>query len=472
MKERLKTFLLLSLVSISLILAKNLWLQAPEELFKFSSNVDDNFDSYVLADMIAPDKYLLNFSEINHTFMYDDSKYGIWLKSRDNLKEVLNIKDIEITEITDDEYLNYHNVKSVIFYFSSEINTYILTRAWDIKNPNNIVDIMPNIDSIYIYLGSSNPFFIFSKGDKHIAVSNTGIDTSLLINEINRIVENEEYTHYYSLKEYGVKSNIFIPVEIEYSLPQIYVANDIFSYDSKEKEQIAERFFDNDIDYIGEIVEGNGSTIFVSNQQVLKLNVNGIIEYFHALDDKVMESNLVLSLSTAAEFLSEKAEIPKGMYLAGIQEIEQDENVGYRLYFRYRVRGIPVILGNLEVGEYVIIEVFNDHVRNYKYYARKDMNKIPSKTVYDDKMLPAIDIIDINYEFFEDIYLSRYDIKNDKMVDNIVDRVLASIEDITLAYYDPCLKEEDEELIPVWAIKLMGRTYAFDASNGILVYER
>ena len=473
MKERLKTFLLISLVSISVILAKNLWLHAPEELFKFASSVDDEFNSYVLSDMIAPNKYLLNFSDINHTIMYDDSKYGMWSKSRSNLIEALSTKDIEITEITTDEYLDYNNVKSVVFYFSSEINTYILTRAWDIKDANNLVDIMPNIESIYIYLGSSNPFFIFSEGNKHISVSPKDIDTSLLIDEINKIAVTEEHTRYYSMKEYGVKSDIFIPVEIDYSLPEVYVANDVFSYSSREKEQLAERFFDTDIDYIREIMESNGSTIYVSNQKVLKLNNSGIIEYFHALENnKVTEKNLFLSLSTAAEFLSERAEVQKGMYLAEIQEISQDENVGYRLFFRYRVRGIPVILGNLEVEEYVNIEVFNDHVRSYKYYARKDMNKIPSKTVDEDKMLPVLDIIDINYNFFEAKYLSKNNIEAAEKIVDIIDRVLASIEDITLAYYDPCLKEQDQKLIPVWAIKYMGRTYAFDANNGILVYER
>ncbi len=473
MKERFKTFLLISLVSISVILAKNIWLQPSEQLFKFASNLShDEYNSYVLSDMIVPNKYLLNFGEKNHTIMYDDSKYGMWLKSRDNLIDILSSKDIEIREISNEEYLSYHNDKSLVFSFSSEVNTYILTRAWDIKDPNNIVDIMPNIESVYVYLGNNNPFFVFSKGDKHLAVLANNIDTSLLKDEIDEIVETAEYTRYYSMPEYGVKSDIFIPVEIKYTLPEIYVANEITSYSSKEKEQLAERFFDVDIDYIREIVENNGSTIYVNNQQVLKLNTNGVIEYFHALENRVTESNLLLSLSTAAEFLSEKAEVQKGMYLARIQEIEQDNNVGYRLYFRYRVRGIPVVLGNMDIAEYVTIEVFNEHVRSYKYYARKDMNKIPRMTVENHEILSAIDVFDINYDFFEGLYLRNHNIESGQSVDDIVDKVLGSIDDITLGYYDPCLKEEDEKLIPVWAIKFMGKTYAIDANNGILVYER
>lgn len=473
MKERFKTFLLISLVSISVLLAKNLWLQPPDQLIKLvTNNKDSHVHSYVLSDMIAPNKYLLNFSESNHTIMYDDSKYGMWSKSRDNLIEALSSDDIEISEITNDEYLSYHNVKSVIFYFSGDTNTYILSRAWDIKNPNNIVDIMPNIDRIYIYLGNSSPFFIFSHGEQHLMASAKGIDTSLLREEIDGIVVKDEHINYHSIKELGVKSNIFIPFEIDYSLPEIYVANDLFSYTNQEKEQLAERFIESDIAYIRQIVEGNGSTIYVYNQEVLKLNTNGTIEYFHALENRVTESNLFLSLSTAADFLSHKADVKKGMYLVGTQEIEEDGNLGYRLYFRYRVRGLPVILGNKEVGEYVTIEVFNDHVRSYKYYARKDMNKIPNKIVEEDKMLTAYDVIDKNYDYFVDLYLRTNNLDSEEVMENIRDEVLVSIEDITLAYYDPCLMEQDEKLIPVWAIKFNGTTYAFDGYNGILVYER
>lgn len=475
MKERFKTFLLISLVSISVFLVKDLWLQAPDSLLRIFSNNSHGevVHSYVLSDMIAPNKYLLNFSEINHTFMYDDSKYGMWSKSRNNLIEVFSSEDIEIKEITNEEYLDFHNVKSLIFYFSDQTNTYILTRAWDIRDPNKVVDIMPNIDSIYIYLGNGNPFFIFSYGNKHMMASSTDIDTSLLKDKLEEVAAKEDHINYHSIKEYGVKADIFVPFEIDYSLPDIYVANETFSYTSQEKEQLAEKFIETDIALIRQIVEGNGSTIFVNNQKVLKLNTNGTIEYFEALENPVLDRNLFLSLSTAADFLSHKADIQKGLYLVGTQEIEQDGNVGYRLYFRYRVRGIPVILGNKEVAEFVTIEVFNDHVRNYKYYARKDMNKLPNRNIEEDKMLPAFDVIDKNYEYFADLYIEKSNLDPEKvLIGDIIDDVLASIEDITLAYYDPCLMEQDEKLIPVWAIRFDGTTYAFDAYNGILVYER
>ncbi len=154
-------------------------------------------------------------------------------------------------------------------------------------------------------------------------------------------------------------------------------------------------------------MESNGSSIYVYNQRVLKLNINGTIEYFHALEETVSERNLYQSLLAASNFISEKAGVQKGMYLAKVDKIESDNSLGYRLTFRYRIRGIPVILGNQEVGEYVQMEVFNNHVRSYKYYARKDMNKVPSRIIEGKNMISAYDAIDKNYPLLKKMVFIR-----------------------------------------------------------------
>jgi hypothetical protein len=50
--------------------------------------------------------------------------------------------------------------------------------------------------------------------------------------------------------------------------------------------------------------------------------------------------------------------------------------------------------------------------------------------------------------------------------------VLSSIEDISLSYYDPNLKDKSEQLIGVWVIRLNGKEYAFNAYTGNLVFEK
>ena len=100
MKERFKTFLLLSLVSISIIITQKLWMQVPSQILGLFDKEMEASSSYVLADMIAPNKYLLSFNSKNYTLVYDDSKYGMWSNSRKTLVEILSAKNISLKEIS------------------------------------------------------------------------------------------------------------------------------------------------------------------------------------------------------------------------------------------------------------------------------------------------------------------------------------------------------------------------------------
>lgn len=473
MKERFKTFLLISLVSISIIITQKLWIEVPTSISHAFDTGKEDESAYALSDMIVANKYLLNFNSRNHTLVYDDTKYGMWVNSKKSLAEVLSSKNITTKKITGEEYSSFQERRSIIFYFSDKINTYILTKAWNVKKPNNIVDSMPNVDSIYIYLGNSDPFFVFSDGDEHLAVYDNTIDLQELREQMINIDKNKDYVYYYSMKEtLETKNDIFIPFEIKNSLPQVYVSNELALLNYSQKTALAESFFNRSIDYIREIVESNGSSIYVYNQEVLKLNTNGTIEYFQPLEETVKKRNLYQSLNTAAKFISEKSGIQKGMYLAKVEEVQSDNNFGYKLKFRYRVRGIPIIIGNQEISEYIEIDVFNNQVRNYKQYVRKDMNKVSSNIVQNGNMLSAFEAIDKNNDILEELYLIDNNLERKDLKDNIVNEVLSSIEDVTLAYFDPYLKDTDEELIAVWAVKFNHRLLAFDAYNGTLVYER
>ena len=181
---------------------------------------------------------------------------------------------------------------------------------------------------------------------------------------------------------------------------------------------------------------------------------------------------LFRSMTTAAEFISNKAKAPEGMYLSKIQEIEADNSLGYNFTFKYRVRGLPVILGNEEVLDFVNIQVFNDHVRSYKHYARKNMDK-PMENLYPEgKILASREVMDMNYKYILASYLEANEILIEENKEIDAEDVLASIKNVTLAYFDPCFKDMDEELIAVWVIEMEKTIYAFDIYNGSLIYKK
>jgi hypothetical protein len=165
------------------------------------------------------------------------------------------------------------------------------------------------------------------------------------------------------------------------------------------------------------------------------------------------------------------------MYLSSIQDIESDGSFGYRLTYKYRIRGIPVLLGNREFGDYIQIDVFNNHIRSYKLLTRREMELDLDNVINNRNILSSYDVLDKNYEFLVKEYLTYNNIKIDSidayLDDEILrDEILSSIEDVSLAYYDPNLKDKSEKLIGVWIISINEKIYAFNVYSGNLVFER
>lgn len=478
MKERIKSLVLFLLVGLSIFMTTKLWFVKGFETVKVKDIEVIEDSKYVLYDMISPNKYLLNFGFQNHTMLYDDTRHDMWLKGSESLKYLFSNKNLELEEISNTDYSKYLNEKSIVYTFSEKTNSYIIARSLNISKPNNIVDTMPKIDKIYIYLGQSDPFFILSNDDKILKVPVDEINNLSLKAEVDKIADKGNYPYYYPLKDtFAVANDIFIPLEVNYKLPQVFVENKIKFMDEEEKSEIAQKFLNQSIDYVREIVEGNNSTIYLYDQEMLKLNSNGVIEYFNPIREVIKERNLYQSLTTAANFLEDKSKLKEGMYLANIDEIEQDGNFGYRLTIRYRIRGIPVILGNREVNEYVKIDVFNNHVRSYYQLLREDTSKVINKITAEKEMMSAFDVIDKNYALLE----SKYIESNREFVENseeniesniLVDEILNSILDVTLAYFDPCVKDENEQLIAVWVVQFNDMLLAFDAYTGMLTHVR
>lgn len=168
MREKVKTTLLFSLVLLSIFLTQKLWIQLPGRIFTVFEPKEVYSSSYLLSDMIAPNKYLLKFNQEKYTIVYVD-KYKFWDNAIVNLKGLLGSDTIRIEEITKEQYSKLQDDRSLVCFFPEKVNTYILAKAWEVNDPNSIVDTIPDITHIYIYLGNGNPFFIFSNEDKHIA---------------------------------------------------------------------------------------------------------------------------------------------------------------------------------------------------------------------------------------------------------------------------------------------------------------
>ena len=472
MKERLKTLLLISLVGISLWFTQKSWIEMPNRFFDVFESEKAYSSTYLLSDMLAPNKYILNFNEKYHTVINNDYEKGLLAYAKDLITKGFSNKLIEISSVDEKEYHNYFNRRSIVFYFPEKVNTRLLTKILEIESPNEVMDNLSDIDNVYIFLASGDPFFIFSDGEDHFRVSVENLDTGKLKEKFKKIEADKNYNYYDSMaNRFAIDNNIFIPYEMNNPIPRVFVENKIVSFTEDEKKELVETFFDKDIDYIREIVEKNGSTIYVYNQKVLKLDINGTLEYFNSLENKVRKRNLYESMNTATNFLSQNTDLILNMYLDEIEEIEIDNSLGYRFTFGYRVGGIPVILGNQEVDDFIEMEVFNGEVRLYKHHIRRYMNRKSEDIKLEKKILSSFQVIDMNDQYIIEAYLRENKV-NTKDEEDIIEEVLSSIQSIDLAYFDPSIKTIGEELIPVWVIESEKAFFAFNVYNGELIYQQ
>ncbi|GMG98091.1 hypothetical protein EN5CB1_29170 [Tepidimicrobium xylanilyticum] len=443
----------------------------PYDIFSLFERREAISANFLFTDMIKPDKYQLNFNEKNHTFFYSDDDNNLWTSSRVFLADIFSSNSVIMENISAKELLNLHNSRSIVFYFPENFNTYILARSLGVQKPGDIVENIADINRIYFYLGAGEPYIIFSNGKENLKVYSSNLNLDSIKNRL-KAIENADYTYYYPIREtLNVNNDIYIPYRMSKNLPIVYVENELKTDDIEEMRGIAEIFFKKDIDYIREIIENNGSILYLYNQKVLKINQNGLLEYFSPLEEPVKERNLYISLNTTSEFLSNHLGVPKDLYLSKIEEIESEGNLGYRLTFKYRIRGIPVILSKDIAEDFIQIDVFNSYIRNYKRFIRRDMNININEAEESKQMLSTYYIINNNYQLLEKGYLEDNKLSLEAIDEEALkEEVLSSIKDISLTYLDPCNNKQNERLIGVWLLKVGNRTYAFDAYDGELLF--
>lgn len=428
--------------------------------------------NYFFKDIIKPNKYLLNFNEDSHTIFHSDVNNNLWTSAHSSLANILSSDSVETQVVSNEDYITYHDSRSIVFYFPEYYNTYILARFLGVSQPNSITEQIDEVNSILLYLDKNQPFCVMSNGNFHLKIYESSLDFESINSRLDEIEKSDNLTYYYTLRDtLNVNSDIYIPYKMKNAIPTVYVQNELNVEDIDELRNIAENFFKKDIDYIREIVENNGSVIYLYDDKVLKINNNGLLEYYLPFEEKVLERNLYISLETASEFLSSHIKNPDELYLGEIEEIESDNSLGYRFTFKYRIGGLPVIFKNDEIEDFIQLEVFNKHVKKYTRFIREEMNikgYNPSDYL---QMLSAFEVVNINFDLIRDDYIKTNNIK-DVDDDSINEEILSNIEDISIAYVDPCEFTVREKLIGVWVLKMKNYLYAFDAYNGTLVVKK
>lgn len=465
-KEKIKTLLLVSLVVVSIFLTQQLWMDIPFNIMpSIGEDLENNsMNNDILSKIILPEKYIVHFGS-NHTILYTDEGYNLWEKAKEIIEIALNNDEAQVTIVSNEQGEGKIFERSVEFHFPVKVPTYIFYRKFNIEDKGSLYEKVSNIEKIYIPLNGEN-YILFSDGIKEIKIEKVKFDTSTVSETIKKI-EESNYDIYYSLSKYfQIDSKAYITAGVKF-LPDVYVKSEIDTKNTAQIESIAKGFFDKDLDYIRKIEETDGSIIYLyTNEEGIKISSDGVLLYFNSLDRQVVERNLYVSLNTALNFIDAHMGWPENVYLSSIEEIEADNSEGYRFAFSYTMAGRPIIINKEGMQHSIEIEVFNEQVKTYRRYIRnEDKSKLVSINI--KPIQSPVQILNQNFRLIRDNYIKEKEINGEDYDSNeLKNEILSSINDIYLAYYDPCQKTQGEKIISIWVINVAGNIYKFDADTG------
>ncbi len=469
-KERAKSFLLAFLVLTTVYLVQQLWVEFPEELFgslAFGQESTDIKES-VISDFIMPEKYTINFDGKNTAIIYFDEAHELWNKGKEILKVAFQAKNIKIEEMTDEEFEDIRTKRSIGYFFSNDIYTFVFGKMFDADISSSISESIRKINSIYIYLDfPRDNFIVISDKNSHIKISGVNFSDENIKNEIDKISKSD-YTRAYTVSELLVVDNVnstYIPLEVKFNQSLVYVRKELDISDELEEKNIASLFFNRDLAYIRRIEENNGSVTYIDSQRTLKIHENGALEFFKSIEAQGEAGNPIMSLSNAIDFIDTHMGWPNDTYLYKVEEIDFENNRGYRFTFKYKLNGLTVISEeNTELNS-IVVEMFNNQVKSYKRHIWEINGTVKPKSSYKN-MLSAYQVIDKNYGVLKSKYIGRNNINVDTMsADELDERFKLSINNASLAYYNT-LVEGIKYLKPVWVIDVAGYSYIFDAYDG------
>lgn len=475
-KERIKTLFLVGLFLISIFLANEIWIELPSIFLpSFTEDLDEEYNKYSVSDIISPEKILVNFNTSSNTILYSDVDNNLWNEGKKIIIKLFESDKLEQEEIGIEEFRKYREVKSLDYYFPEEIHVHLLSKVIDANMPKYILDNIDSINDIHINLGKDT-FVVLSNGDKHIKLTATNIKVQKMRKIINDIGK-ETYTKFVAFKDIlPIENEVYIPINMNYKLPEIQVRKEIDVKKIKEEEldSIVEKFFDKDPNYVRRIEENNGTKIYIYNQQMLKIYNDGMIEYLNSLEKTVRNRELYKSLDKAINFISNHIGWPENAYLKSIEPIEKDNNKGYKFEFSYKVNGAEILFDKEEhsLDQPIEIKVFNEQITSYKRYV-KVQETTNSYNINLERMLTLLETLEKknNLEYIKEEFKEYIKQNTDEDIESLSEielntRVLSAISDIYIGYRN---SDDDwiygnERLEPVWVIKIEGidKKFQFD----------
>lgn len=475
--ERAKSWVLVFLVSMSIVLTIQLWLDIPvQRIISYSkpaTGQDSNKD-YNLSNFLFPRWIIVNFGGRSHTKVFQNSELykfynEIYNKTLEVMEALPDNQQVALTRVTDKEWIDAKLSKSVEVQFEYLVSSQLVQKVFKLDGR---LDFTPleGIKEIVITVTSDSYLYIKGISKGQVVTYRTPLPPVVgsLAEVIDRLEEKDpvKYWTFQDMidpsggKDSSKDYTVYLPLEMSsFNLPVGLIVKELDVNNKQAVEMFAANFFE-DMSIVRRITETSGSVIFTDGHSALKMDTRGYAEYlvYNANSDQKDLITIDQAFKKALQFIDSHGGIPEQLYLARAEEIIDNQQRGYLFRFNYCYNGLPFVVG-ADTEQYTLeVTIFNNTVTGYKRMVYRTARSF----IVQDTLLDPIEAINIVFP------LAYYGSGETRQ--QALDAYLEGILDMHLAYsITPIGNRGEGQAIPVWYIKRQDVTYMIDAYKGMLL---
>lgn len=436
--QRIKSFVLLSLVIMSFVLTTRIWFNISiEGLFDIPKNSPMQGDlSYDKENLLKPSKLVINAGQ-NHTLLFNNTRdkdyYSFVLNaSKDTIRDWLtNYESYTLSSLPKAELQEIRKQRAVELIFEHYIDIENIKSLLGIeKNPWNDIT---NISSIIIS-PFENKIYVIDENKESInqfaSIQKSSILTGVITELEKRNAFPDVFLYDYNKENFELYNDFAIaPVSIA-TMPKLKVKNEIKLEGGLDPE-VAKFFDDDDIFNISKFVDLDGKVTFTDREEeTITIDSEGALEYYkyNVTPDNAEFTGVEEATNIATQYVNDHLGFTYDFYLSKVETIKQGGRTSYIISFNYKYNAMPVITGSDSGTSAIEVEILGKEVKRYKRNVR--VIEEEGQTI---NIMSFIDILNI---VWGDL---------DSKLNTTKSESIVILNDVYLAYF-----ERNATLIPVW----------------------
>lgn len=358
-----------------------LWNGFDKPSFGFKNIIaESRTDAPKLEEILVPNRIIIGLGN-RATTNLSATEREAWPKYTTEIKSFFDDENVDFMEISEEEYQKFMDYKSIRFLYNYSWPFVEFLKLYNINEKTKLQNI-ESFNEIAFSSGSRNSLFVSDLFNKKFYRVVSNEDSAENWQKIISKYSGYEYNTSYPIGKFiDSKSKTMMPVTFSSNLQPLAFQNTLTFYPEEHVRSIAQSFFWHSLDFTRRVEESKGSIVYTYgyNKKLLRLNLDGSLEYKESLVDSFDHHDFSRSLLKAIWFIKDHGgwaeDIDRKMRLCLVkaEKMEVKGKTCYRFYFQLEINGNKVYYNG---SDPLIIDVCNGQII---YYFRDIIRPLPKK---------------------------------------------------------------------------------------------